>query len=435
MLSAPGRLFVIGVDHRSAPLGLRERLTLPEAERIGFLLSLELDEGCMIATCDRVELVGSATDESMARRAFQRLFALTGADSGGSQPRLLWQDQACAHLAAVAGSLESQVVGEPHVLGQLRAADRLATEAGTMGPQLRAAFDAAYRAAKRVRHETEIAQNPVTLATAGLRAAAELHGDLRRASLLLLGAGEMGEYMAEQFRNSGVERITVAARIEAQARAIAGRLGGHYGRLDERDALLDRADIVVSAVGSGRIVFDAPGVQASLKRRRQRPILFIDAAQPADVAIEVGRIDQAYLFTLDDLELAALKGRAGREAALAPARAIVEEEVAAYLRRLEQRRAAPTVTELRRHFEAMRREALAEAGADAERATELLVQRLLHHPSIVLRECAATDSDAAALVRRLFGIAEAGDAGDGGEPESGRQNQGRQDQGREETGQ
>lgn len=402
MLGAPGRLFVAGVDHRATPLAVREALTPPDPEIPLVLQRLQLPEALLLVTCDRVELLGCTEDDQAGRAAFQQL-----KPDLPVEPYLKRDREALRHLCRVAASLDAQVIGEPFILGQVKAADRLASVAGTVGPTVRRALDIAYRAAKRVRSETAIAEHPVSLAAVAVQAACDVQGDLSRRTGLLLGGGEMGEYLADQLRLAGLTNWQVAARVEAQARAAAQRLGGHVADFTDLLPVLTGADIVVTAIGSGRIAIDKPLMRETLRRRRNRPMLLVDAGQPADIAIATGELDQAFLYTLDDLESVAMRGRRNRAAAQEPALAIIEQVLAAAWAEDSERGAVPVVVALRDHAETLRRAVLAETGTDADRATALLLARLLHRPSTVLRDSAGSAEDLAGLeraVRRLFGL-------------------------------
>jgi glutamyl-tRNA reductase len=380
-------LLVIGANHRTAPRELREAFALLEADLAAMLERLAgagLGEVVLIATCDRIELVTPAADDDRARAVFAALLAeRTGLAADAIAAALYRHDGAAAlrHLFAVAAALDSLVIGEPQVLGQVKAAHRLAAELGLAGSELEAAFAGAAAAAR------------------------DIHGDLARCSALLLGPGEMGELMAEQFQRAGLRHLVVCGP-PARAEQVARRLACNIAPLEQLDEALAAADIVIAALGSGRAVLTVPRIAAALRRRPARPIFVIDAAIPADAEPAVNDLDGAFLYDLADLERAALAGKATREAASVEAWRIIEAELAAFAERRAQRRAVPAVVALRAHVEALRQQALAEAGGDAERATRLLANRLLHDPSEVLREAmgampreAETMAD---LLRRLF---------------------------------
>lgn len=402
-------LLVIGANHRTAPHELRERFAAIEAALAPALEELRaagLGEAVLIATCDRVELVTTARDPARAAASVAALLQRHG--GGDAVEAALYRhegDAALRHLFAVASALDSHIIGEPQVLGQVKEAHRRAVEAGLAGAALDGVFAAAYAAARRVRRETQIAERPVSIAAAALQLARDIHGELGRCRALLLGPSEMGELMAEHFCRAGLTHLVVCGP-EARAERTALHFRANHAPLAELDEQLAAADIVIAALGSGRAVLTAQRVAAALRRRPARPIFVVDAAVPADAEPAVNDLDGAFLYDLDDLERAALAGRATREAASADAWRILDAELAAFARRRTERRAAPAVAALRSHVEELRRAALAEAGGDAEKATRLLASRLLHDPSQVLREATgAAPEEAEAmeeLLRRLF---------------------------------
>jgi len=412
-----GHLAVVGIDHRTTPLDVREQLVLADADQVSLLASMVSDglaEVALIMTCDRIELIGLEALEGAAAVGFARLERTAGLSPGtaaasGYQHR---GERALHHLFRVASSLDAQVVGEPQVLGQVKAAHRRATEAGACGAELDAVFAAAFATAKRVRTETSIGERPVSLAACAVQRVRDLHGALAPLSVLLIGAGEVGEYFAATFQDAGVTRFTIATRHEAQARPVAARLQAHRIALDGVADALAGADVVITAVGSGRFLIGPGAARAALRQRRQRPIFFLDVGHPDDVDPAVDALDQAFVYRMVDLEALAMSGRADRAAALGPAQALVDAAVADFTRARAARAAVPTVVAVREHFEAVRRQVLASAaGTDADSATRALINRLLHAPSAVLREAAgeagADLGPLDRLARRLFGLKDA----------------------------
>jgi len=407
-------LLVIGTNHRSAPPALREGFALVEAElgttleRLG---AAGLGEATLIATCERIELVTTSGDTERGSAVLAQLLAERTGVPRDVVARALYchaGEAGLRHLFAVASALDSLVIGEPQVLGQVRAAHRQAAELGLAGGGLEAVFAAAYAAARRVRRETRIAERPVSVATAALQLARDIHGELARCNaLVLLGPGEMGELIAERFHRTGLQRLVICGAAP-RAERVAQRFLAHHATLEELDDALAAADIVIAALGSGRAVLTERRVRAALRRRPRRPIFVVDAAIPADAEPAVNGLEGAFLYDLGDLERAALAGRAMREAEAADAWRIIEAEIRGFRERRAQRAAVPAVTALRAHVEALRLQALAEAKGDAEAATRLLANRLLHAPSEVLRELAgARDGEAMEeLLRRLFRLGE-----------------------------
>jgi glutamyl-tRNA reductase len=410
-------LLLVGASHRSATEALRERLFLDESAAPALLQRLKqegFDQALALVTCDRCELYALHPDPAGAAPALRAILAAaSGLGAELVVPQLFERRGSAAlrHLFAVAASLDSAVVGEPQVLGQLKANHRMAVDAGLIGPELEAMLQVAYLAAKRVRSETQLAEQPVSMATAAIGVARELFGDLARCSGLLVGIGEMGEMMAIELQKAGLARLTAMHPAKPRAELLAKRLGGHFRDWSELDAALAGADIVIAALGTGREAITAPVVKAALKARRHKPMLLFDAALPPDVEAAVGDLDDAFRYDLDDLERLAMRGRSTRSAAAETAARILSEEAAAFETRQAERAAVPALVALRRYFEVERRRALAEAGGDAEEATRRLVNRLLHGPSTALRAIAAEGEETARLARlveRLFGLEDEG---------------------------
>ncbi len=418
--SAPAPYVVVGATHKSSTATLRDRIFVEDAAAPGLLRDVRaggLEQAILLSTCDRVEFHGIAADPAAAARAVAAALARhAGLDPAALDPELGLRtgEAALRHIFAVAASLESAVIGEPQVLGQVKAAHRLARDVGSVGSELEAALQAAYGAAKRVRRETAIAEGPVSIAATAIELARKVHGELGPLVALLIGTGDMGVMMAEELLRAGLKNITVAAPGAARAETLARQLGGHHADFGTLAATLTMADVVISCAGRGRYLLTGEMVEQALRRRRRRPIYLIDAAIPSDIEPAVNRIDDAYLYDLADLERAALAGQAGRARAAAAAWLILEEELAAFSQDRAERQAVPALVSLRRHFEAQRERVLAEAGAtDAAAATRLLVNRLLHDPSEALRALAAEEDGegrrarAEQLLSRLFRLAEA----------------------------
>jgi glutamyl-tRNA reductase len=345
-------------------------------------------------------------DAAAARARLPLLLAeAAGVEPTDITPRLhqLSDDAALRYAFAVAASLESQIVGEPQVLGQVKEFHQLAQRAGMSGPELDRILDAAYQAAKRVRHETGIAGQSVSMAACATAVLKQMHGDLGSLSALLIGDGDMAELIFEQVSAAGVKRWTMVHPQERRAKAWAEKHRLHWRPFAELDQALDAADFTASALDIGKRVVAAAAVKAALSRRRQRPMLLVDSGVPGDMDVGVAKLDNAFLYTLDDLERLAMAGRQHRAAAAEEAWRIVDQAVEAFQRQLTELEAASGISELRRHFEQQRAEILAQPGIDAAEATRRLVSRLLHRPSIELK-AARPDKDLEAALRRLFGL-------------------------------
>ncbi|HSO43394.1 MAG TPA: glutamyl-tRNA reductase [Rhodospirillales bacterium] len=410
-------LIVVGANPRSSSLGARDRL-IPEPEAVqGLLLRLQaagVSQAMMLATCDRVEVYalecegGGAAGRIIAMLAD---FAVMSPAEAGRHLYVLEGEAAVRHLFAVAAALDGTVVGDPHVPAQLKDAWRLARNAGLLGESLDVVLQAAFAAAKRTRTQTGIGRAPVSLVTAAVRLIERVHGDSRTVRGFIVGMSEMAEMIADGMRASGLAHLSVAHPDAARADAAARMLDCHVAAYPLEVAELARADVIIAALGARRHVITPELVKALLRARRYQPILLIDTAVPGDVDPAVDATDAAFLYTLDDLEKVARVGLEAREKAASDARGIIDVEVQRFLRRRAERAAVPVLDALRRHFEAARQAALDDAGGDAEKATRLLINRLLHGPSLSLRSAAAArEGDAAELddlaraLRSLFAL-------------------------------
>ena len=404
--------FAVGVNHRTAPPDLRDRLYIGEEAMAEFLASLRragMTQAIALSTCDRTEIIGVHGDAAVAVRIGAAELARIGgftAQTLAGHLLVLQGEPAVEHLFAVAASLDSVVVGEPQVLGQVREAYRLAGDAGLIEGELDRLMQAAFTAARRVRNETAIGRRSISMATVALQTAREVHGALDRCAALFIGAGEMGELLAARMREAGIGRLAVADSLALRAQATARRLGAQIVPFDDLATALADADIVLSALGHGTVVIDAPLMRATLRRRRQRPVFLIDAAVPGDIAPAVNELDEAFLYNLDDLERIAQEGREQRRQEADQGWTILREAVAAYGRDIAARGVVPSLAALRATFESARIRLLAEQpGLSAEEATRLLINRLLHRPTEALRQAVAEGGDRAALeslLARLF---------------------------------
>jgi len=408
------RYIVVGLSHDAAPGHVHPGLFTETPDYDSLLADLRaagFAEGTVIATCERVEVATLTGDGPAAEDALARLMAgWSGLDPATIAPclRVAHAGHALRHLFAVVSALDSAVPGDPDVPGQVRAALRAARARGMLGGGLDSAFQAAFGVAKRVRGETALGEKPVSIAAAAVQVAGEIHGDLKRTALLLVGLGEMSELMAWQFRASGVGRLTIAHPTERRAESVAARQAAHVHPWSDLDSALPDADIVVAALGEGRHTVTREQVRRALKKRRQRPMFLVDAAVPGDIDPGVDGFDAAFRYEFTDLEHIAATGLVERETAAVDAWRILDAELDAFQARQQEREAVPTLVALREHAEAVRAEVLADGKLDAETATRKLLQRLLHTPTRTLRRAAReSEGDRAELeaaLRRLFAL-------------------------------
>jgi len=366
-------------------------------------------EGMVIATCERLDFVALPASSGEILDPLQNLLAECAREDRSAMQQQSYQhrgEAAVRHLFAVAASLDSQIIGEPQVLGQVKECHRIAAGAGMTGPVLEPLLQAAYGAAKCVRRETPVAEHSVSMASSAMQVARTIHGDLRRCNVLMLGTGEMGELLAGEFDEAGVAGLVVMHEFESRAEAVAHRLAAHYRPWSEISDALSESDIVICDRGAGRWTLTHRLLTEALKRRRRHPIFVVDAGLPSDVDPAAADIEDAFVYDLDDLESVARKGQATREVATTLAWKVLGRELARFLQERAARTAAPTITALRSHFEEVRREVLAESRGDAEQATHALVQRLLHNPSEAIRQAVAQGggTDLEEIAMRLFGL-------------------------------
>ncbi|TCS65101.1 glutamyl-tRNA reductase [Varunaivibrio sulfuroxidans] len=395
----PGQTLVVGANHRSSALVVRDRLFVEDAVApfiLGQLRAQGIDCAMVLSTCDRVEVAAMHADARGGERKIREIlaaYAMMPIEDLEGQVYTLTGEAAVRHIFTVAASLDSAMVGEPQVLGQVKAAHRLASGEGMVAPAFERLLQAAYGAAKRVRSETAIGARPVSMASSAVELVRDLHGDPARLSGVMIGVGDMGELIARDMLAAGLNRMSVVHTRIARAEFLAKELGCHVDSIDDLEALLASADVVISALGERHHVIGTELVRAAIAKRRNKPIFIIDAGVPGDVDPAVNAIDEAFLYDLADLERVALRGRASREHEAAGAQVIVDEELAAFLHDRAERAAVPILARLRAHVEEMRLKALADAQGDGEKATRLLVNRLMHHPSEMMRALAAHDPE------------------------------------------
>ncbi len=386
---------VVGANPRSSSLGVRDRL-IPEPAAVEPLLhelqAAGLAQAIILTTCDRVEVYAIALDKRDAGRRVIATLARFGAIPPAEVARHVYihvGEDAVRHIFAVAASLDGTVVGDPYVIAQVKDAYRSARDAGALGDPLEGLVQAALAAAKKARSRTDIGRAPVSLAAAAVDLSQRVHGDLDAARGLLIGLSDIGEFIAQAMRHARMGDLSVAHPSAARAETGAQLLDCHVAAYPLDFAELARSDVIIGCLGSRRYTITPELVKALLRARRFQPILFIDTAVPGDVDPAVDGLDAAFVYTLDDLEKVARVGRKSRQKEAARARDIVDAEIQTFLRRRAERAAIPVLNALRRHFELSRDVALRDAKGDAARATQLLINRLLHGPSTTLRQAAA----------------------------------------------
>lgn len=412
-------LLVLGLNHDSAPLALRERAAfaptelseaLADARRVGGLA-----EVVVLSTCNRTEIItsGAHTADALTRWLAGR--TALDADTLQAHGYLLEDEAAVRHVFRVAAGLDSMVLGEPQILGQVKQAFADADGAGTVGPTLRRLFQKANEAAKRARSETDIGRNPVSFAFAGVRLAEQIFEDVTEQTALLIGAGEMIELFAAHLKARGLRRLLFCNRTAARAEALAHRHAGASLPFSELDAYLPDADLLISCTGSPTPIVSREAMKQAVKRRRRRPVCALDIAVPRDIDPAAGTLDDVYLYAVDDLQAIIDRNQQARRDAAAQAEDLVQRHVDQFMHWLQTRDAGAVVGQLRQQMTQVGDEVAASALAQLQRGDDPAVvlprlvrslgQRWLHAPSTAIRQAPPEDQPALqAAVKRLFDL-------------------------------
>jgi glutamyl-tRNA reductase len=420
-------LLLVGISHRTAPVELRERVDFQARGLQGALRALaergSAHEAVVVSTCNRAELYVACDETEPTRQDLLRFLSdyndLPAADvlpHVYDVPDL----DAARHLFRVAAGLDSLVVGEPQILGQVKEAHTAATEAHTAGPVLNRLFHASFAVGKRVRTETGLGSGAVSVSYAAVALARKIFGDLSGRNVVVLGAGEMGKLTAVHMKSQNVRHITIVSRTMAHAARTAEAIGGASAApWADLDAVLAASDIVITATGAANPILTKAHIEAVMRPRRNRPLFIIDIAMPRDVEAAAGEIEEVFLYNIDDLQATVRENLARRASEVSRAETIVDEEVDKFGAWFRSRGAIPTVVALRERFETIRRAELErldfklsalppEARARVDEITHLIVEKLLLTPTEQLKSLtdAETVSMYAEALTRLFALAE-----------------------------
>jgi len=408
-LSEPGNrmsLVVVGINHRTAPVDVRERVVFEPArvpDALRELASLdEIEEAVIVSTCNRTELYCVAEcGEAELATWLQNYHQL-----GSSIRHCLYHHddmRAVSHVFGVASGLDSMVLGEPQILGQLKDAYRAAQETGTTGPVLNRLFQAAFSVAKRVRTETEIGANAVSVASAAVAMAKTVFASFENRTALMVGAGETVALAARHLHADGLRRMIIANRSLERAQELAAEFQGFAIGLDDIGAHLREADIVVASTASPHAIITRDMAAAALRARKRRPIFMVDIAVPRDIEAAVAELEDVYLFTVDDLQSVVNENMENRRQAAREADRMIATEVDRFELQLRTRSAAPTIRRLRHEAERTREHTLEQArrmlaaGRGTDEVLEFLAatltNRLIHAPSQRLREAAESGDE------------------------------------------
>mgnify|MGYP000496680150 CR=1 FL=1 len=419
-------LVLTGLNHKTAPVEVRERLAVNADQLPAALDALRacpgVDEVMLLSTCNRVEVLAQSGSAQPVdpRPLIETLARLRGLAPAALLPHFYTYrgEDALRHLFRVAASLDSMVLGEPQILGQLKDAHAAARQHGALQSALEPVLARAFAVAKRVRSETAIGRNAVSVSYAAVDLAKEIFGDLRSKHALLIGAGKMAELAAKHLRRAGCGRIHVTNRTRSRAEQMAALVEGEVLDYDAFRARLHEMDIVLASSGATEYILGKEDMRAVLRKRQNRPVFLIDIAVPRNIDPTVDDLENAYLYDIDDLGREVEANRQARQREAEEAGQIIEEEVQRLLERFRTREVAPVIVSLQQRLDELAREELerwrGKLGADGERAealeayTRSLLNKLAHGPIVEIRRAAALPEGERilAVIRRMFRLEE-----------------------------
>jgi len=412
-------LQILGLNHNTAPVEVREQVVFAGDEVLRALQSLKaldcVDEAVLLSTCNRTEFYVMTRDDG-CEQLQSWLQEHRNLDAAFTDCLFTLQDEAAIrHIFRVACGLDSMVLGEPQILGQLKEAFRHAQQSETLGRRLSLLFQHTFGVAKKIRTDTEIGASPVSVASAAVNLASQFFAGFKKHTALLVGAGVTIELVAKHLTKKEIGRLFVANRNVDRARELAGRFGGFALPLSEIEGTLPEADILITSTAATDPIITVAQMKAALKARKNKPIFAVDIAVPRDIEAGVADLSNVYLYTIDDLDRVIQEGQGNREAAAVLADRLVDEEIARYASIERSKEVVPVIAALREqsqkvcnevNTQAMRRIAHGDSAEDAvSYATAALMKKLLHKPSVTLRKAGeASDQQLIDAARKLFDI-------------------------------
>lgn len=413
-------LLALGINHRTAPIELRERIAFaPNSllDALGQAMNCSsLNELAILSTCNRTELYCATSRQDSGEvlawlGEYHRLSLAELSDCAYEY----WDDRAVRHILRVASGLDSMVLGEPQILGQLKTAYAQAQQQKTLGPDLSRMFQHAFSVAKQVRTDTEIGSNPVSVAYAAVSLAKRIFSDLHTNTVLLIGAGEMVELVARHFAENGIKHMIVANRTFERARSVAEEFNGQAILLEQLSEYLPSADIIVSCTASSLPILGKGAIEQALKKRKHRPMFLVDIAVPRDIEPQVGDLADAYLYTIDDLQGVIDENLQSRQRAATQAEKIIDLRSEEFMDRLKEFAGVDTLKLYRDRVDQLRQVELTKAlaqldgGADAEevlrRFSNNFANKVMHEPSVNLKKASVEGrNDLLAWAKHLFGL-------------------------------
>ena len=402
-------LKILGLNHNTAPVEIRERIVFAGPEMPG------INEAVLLSTCNRTEFY--VVGNGQASESLREWLTASRKLDGGFHDSLfsLEEAEAIRHIFRVACGLDSMVLGEPQILGQLKDAWRVAQDSGALGSDLGRLMQHTFSVAKKVRTDTEIGSSPVSVAYAAVHMAQQFYSSFRKQTAILVGAGVTIDLVAKHLKRKEIGRLFIANRNLDRAKNLAHEYGGYALPLSELPGSLQEADILISSTASPEPVIGVEEMKAAVKARKSKPMFVCDIAVPRDIHPDVAKLNNVFLYSVDDLDRVVLEGQGNREAAVTDANRILDDEINRYLSVQRARQTVPTINALRDHADSLRDEVLAQAmrrlanGADGkevlEYATSAMLKKLLHQPSVRLRQAGESgDDDLVDAARKLFGL-------------------------------
>ena len=407
-------LLIVGINHTSAPVELREKVAFTHEQLPNALKDIsrvaDFSEVAVLSTCNRTEII-AITEDANEKKVVDWLAAYHEMQVPALEPSIYTKrnQEAVYHAARVACGLDSMIIGEPQIFGQVKDAYEQADLIGTLGSELHHLSQNTFRIAKRVRSETAIGQSSVSIASTAVTLAEMLFSDLSNRNVLLVGAGETSKLVGRHLKSAGFRKLTIANRTLSNARKLAEELGGSAIDLQTIPSILPDADVVISSTASQLAVMGKGMVERTLKSRRHRPVMMIDLAVPRDIEPEVGELRDIYLYSVDDLQEIINGNLNNRHHAAAEADLIIKREIASYRFRHESRETEETLVRFREHHEAIKTDELAKAlirlkkGGPADdvlaQFANQLTNKLLHRPTQQLK---AGNSDIIKVISDLY---------------------------------
>ena len=417
-------IILIGLSHKTAPVELRECIAMTSEETIDTLTDFrshpDVKESIVLSTCNRVEILMASQNSANAIQTAKTFLAHSKRIPVERFEDALYihhDEAAIRHIFRVASSLDSMMVGEPQILGQIKDAYLIATQQKTSGPLLNRLLHRAFSVAKRVRTETGIGDHAVSISYAAIELGRKIFGSFMGKKVLLIGAGEMAELAVEHLIGQHVEQIIVANRTFERGLVLAKRFNGHAIHFDECVAHLKSVDIIISSTGAAGFVISRDQVKRSLRERRNRPLFFIDIAVPRDIDPKVNRLANTYVYDIDDLQHVVNKNIKDRRQEAAKGERIIEEATVKFKHWHESLKVVPTIVALREKVETIIDAEIehtlsslngisTEERQALERMKTALVKKVLHHPTIFLKKdgCREDRTVYLDITRKLFGL-------------------------------